>query len=378
MQRASAVASRRQIAAKLNVAIQQGEYVNQLQQQSQQLAEAVHQQKSAKEQLQQEVIQLLLAVRPALEGNLTVRAQVTDTEVGTVADAYNNTLGSLRQIVTQMQIAANQVTHTSQANGSAITRLAAQAQEQGWAQEQALERIQMMVASTEAVKMNATLVEAAVQQANQTVMAGDAAIDRTVDEMEEIREIVVETNQRLQRLSESSRKISRVVSLISSFTTQTQLLALNASIEATRAGEFGRGFGVVADEVRLLARRSANAATEIEELVEEIQTSTAEVSMAMDIGIQQVELGTSVVNEARQNLNDLVHATAQISQLVTGITQATQEQTQQCQSVTQTMTKVAAIANKTSKDAVRISASFKDLLTMAQDLQSKSEKFKIT
>jgi len=209
-------------------------------------------------------------------------------------------------------------------------------------------------------------------------MTGDAAIDRTVDEMEDIRETVMETNQRLLRLSESSQKISRVVNLISSFTTQTQLLALNASIEATRAGEFGRGFGVVADEARSLARQSANAATEIEELVQEIQLNTAEVSRAMEMGIQQVASGTTVVNEARQNLNAIINATAQISELVTGITHTTQEQTQQCHSLSQTMTKVAAIANKTSKDSVTISASFKELLATAQDLQAKSEQFKVS
>ncbi len=368
----------KQIAAQLNIAIQQGEYVKQLQQQSQQLAEAAYRDKSAKEQLQQEVTQLLTAVRPALAGNLTVRAPVTDTEVGTIADAYNNTISSLRQIVTQMQSAANQVTQISKGNGLAITKLAAQAQEQFQALEQALEQIQMMVSSTAAVKMNAQEVEAAVQQANQTVIAGDAAIDRTVDEMEEIRETVIETNQRLLRLSESSQKISKVVNLISGFTTQTQLLALNASIEATRAGEFGRGFSVVADEVRSLARQSANAATEIEELVQEIQLNTAEVSRAMEIGIQQVASGTDVVNEARQNLNAIVNATTQISQRVTGITQTTQQQTQQCQLVTQIMTKVAAIANKTSKDSVTISGSFKELLATAQDLQSKSEQFKVS
>jgi len=367
----------RQIAAQLNVAIQQGEYVERLQHQSQQLAEAADREKVAKEQLQQAVIQLLSAVRPALDGDLTVRAPVTDDEVGTIADAYNNTLGSLRQIVMQMQTAANQVAQTSKDSESAIASLTAQAQVQFQALSQALDRIQQMAASTQAVETNAQQVEAAVQQANQIVMTGDAAMNRTVDEMEEIRETASETNERLQRLSESSRKISKVVSLISNFTTQTQLLALNAAIEATRAGEYGRGFAVVADEVRSLARQSANAATEIEQLVQEIQAGTAEVSTAMETGIERVVSGTNVVSEARENLNAIVSATSQISQLVAGITQATQEQTQQCQSVTQTMTEVATIANKTSSDSVEISTSFQYLLAMAQNLQSKSEQFKV-
>lgn len=367
----------KQIAAQLNIAIQQGEYIEQLRQQSQQLAEAADREKTAKDQLQREVIQLLTSVRPALGGDLTVRALVTDTEVGTVADAYNNTLNSLQQIVTQMQQAANQVTQTSETNNLAITQLAVQAQTQLQVLEQAFEQVQTMVGSTQRVETNAQQVEAAVQQANQTVMAGDAAIDRTVDEMEDIRETVVETSKRLQRLSESSQKISRVVSLISNFTTQTQLLALNAAIEATRAGEFGRGFGVVAEEVRSLARQSAAAATEIEQLVQDIQASTAEVATAMEIGIDQVASGTMVVTEARENLNEIVTATAQISQLVSSITQATQAQTEQCRSVTHTMTEVATIANKTSQDATAISGAFQELLATAQDLQSKGEQFKV-
>ncbi|WP_206603141.1 GAF domain-containing protein [Leptolyngbya ohadii] len=366
----------KQIAAQLNVAIQQGEFIEQLQQQSRQVSEAADREKVAKEQLQQEVMQLLTAVRPALAGDLTVRAPVTDSEVGTIADAYNNTLNSLRQTVTQMQTAANQVAQTSQANNTAINQLALQAQHQLQALEQVFAQVQAMAVSTQNVEADAQQVEAAVQQANQIVMAGDAAIDRTVDEMEDIRATVIETSIRLRRLSESSQKISRVVSLIGQFTTQTQLLALNATIEATRAGDFGRGFAVVADEVRSLARQSASAATEIEQLVQEIQASTAEVATAMETGIEQVSSGTTVVIEAREYLNAIVNATAQISQLVAGITQATQAQAQQSQSVTQTMQDVAAIANRTSQDAGTISASFQDLLAMAQDLQSKSEQFK--
>ncbi|MGF1537339.1 MAG: GAF domain-containing protein [Elainellaceae cyanobacterium] len=367
----------KRIAAQLDIAIQQGSYVGELQQRSVQLSRAVAQNKAAKEQLQQQVIELLSAVRPALDGDLTVRAPVTESAVGTVADAYNNTLGSLRRLVIQMQEAASQVTQTSQASGAAIVTLADQAQGQFRALETALAELQVMAQTTQAVEMNAQQVNAAVQQANQTVLTGDAAIDRTVDEMQQIRGTVAETNKRLKRLGESSQKISKVVNLISNFTTQTQLLALNASIEATRAGEYGRGFAVVADEVRSLARQSAQAATDIEQLVQEIQASTSAVANAMEDGIARVASGTTVVNEARQSLNAIVTATDQISQLVFGITEATQTQTQQCQSVTQTMQDVAEIANQTSEDSVNISTAFQTLLTTAHDLQATSQRFRV-
>ncbi|MBD3884488.1 GAF domain-containing protein [Phormidium tenue FACHB-886] len=367
----------KQIALQLDTAIQQGEYIEQLRQASEQLVSAAEREKAAKERLQQEVIQVLASVRPALDGDLTVRAPVTDDEVGTIADAYNNTLNSLRQIVTQMQVASRQVAHTSEISEAAISSLATQAQHQFQALSQAQAQVETMVHSTEAVGASAHLVEQAVQAANQIVLAGDTAMNRTVEEILDIRETVAETNARLKRLSESSQKISKVVNLISNFTTQTQLLALNASIEATRAGDYGRGFAVVAEEVRSLARQSADAATDIEQLVQDIQRGTAEVSTALEMGIQQVESGTDLVTETRENLNAIVDATAQISQLVVSITQTTEEQTQQFQSVTQTITDVAEIASKTSEDSMSMSASFKELLAMAQTLQVKSDQFKV-
>jgi len=371
------VSALKQIGTITCVAMRQVDYLKQVQQQSEQLAEAAQREKAAKEQIQQEVIQLLMAVRPALDGDLTVRAPVTEDEVGTIADAYNNTLQSLREIVKQVQTASRKVAQTSQDSASSISGLASQATEQFQALGRALEQIQTMVSSTKAVGMNAQQVDVAVQQTNQTVREGDAAMNRTVDGIMDIRETVAETSKRLKRLSESSQKVSKVVNLISNFTTQTQLLALNAAIEATRAGEYGRGFVVVADEVRSLARQSAEATTEIAQLVQEIQEGTAEVSTVMEKGIQQVAAGTSMVHDTRQNLNAIVEATAQISQLVAGITQATQVQTQQFQSVTQTMTEVAAIANKTTEDSTEISTSFKELLTMAQNLQASADQFKV-
>lgn len=366
-----------QISRQLGIVLQQAEFVEQIQTQSQQLAEAAEREKADKESLQRNVMQLLSSVRPALQGNLTVRAPVTEDEVGTVADAYNNTLQSLRGIIKQVQESSRKVAQTSLESESSITSLTNQAQQQFQALNLALGQIDKMVNSTKGVEISAQQVEVAVQQANQTVRQGDGAMNRTVEGILDIRETVAETSKRLKRLSESTQKVSRVVNLISNFTTQTQLLALNASIEATRAGEYGRGFVVVADEVRSLARQSAEATSEIEQLVQEIQQGTAEVSTAMETGIQQVAQGTTLVSETRQNLNAIVEATAQISQLVQGIAQATQLQTAEFQSVTQTMSEVASIANQTSDNSIGIATSFKELLNMAQNLQNSADQFKV-
>lgn len=202
-------------------------------------------------------------------------------------------------------------------------------------------------------------------------------MNRTVDGIMAIRETVAEVGRKLKQLGESSQKISRVVNLIGDFATQTQLLSLNAAIEATRAGEYGRGFGVVADEVRSLARQSTGATQEIEKLVAEIQSQTGEVTKVMETAVGQVMTGTNLVEETRTSLKAIAAATGQISELVQGITQATLAQLQQSQSVTQTMKDVAAIASHTTEDSIELSASFQQSLATAQQLQAAVDQFKV-
>ncbi|MEH2437598.1 MAG: GAF domain-containing protein [Nostoc sp.] len=365
------------IGNQLGLALQQTEYLQQVQGQSAKLAEAVAREKAAKELLQQRSIQLLTALRPALNGDLTVRAPITEDELGTIADAYNNTLQALRQIVLQVQGAAQQVAQTSGNSEASLTGLTNLAQQQSEEITAALGEIQQMVDSTQAVVTNAELVQVAVQQANETVVSGDTAMNLTVKAIQGIRETVAQTSKKIKRLSESSQKISKVVNLIGNFATQTNVLALNAAIEATRAGEYGKGFAVVADEVRSLSRQSAAATIEIEKLVQEIQAETGEVAVAMETGIQQVVEGTNLVNDTRQNLNAIVYATAEISQLIERITAATQKQMTQSVTVTKSMQDVAEIANKTFAESQEIAAVFQDLSGMAQELLTTASKFKV-
>lgn len=370
------VAFVKRVSAQLGLAMQQAEYLAQVEEKTTQLSETADREKASKELLQQQVITLLKAVGPALEGDLTVRAPVTETEVGTVASAYNNTLGSLQKIVSQVQAAANQVGESSKQSETSAVSVNQQAKQQAEALEAALVRVNKMVNSTEAVAQDAQQVETAAQQANQIVQRGDKAMNLTVDGIMEIRTTVAETNQRVKRLSESSQKVSKIVNLISHFTTQTQLLALNASIEATRAGQYGRGFAVVADEVRSLARQSAEAASEIEQFVQEIQMGTAEVSAAMETGIQQVAEGTERVTDAQQNLTAIVEATDQISQRIADITQTTHQQADEFKVVTQSMTEATAIANQTSVNASELTQAIQQVLETAEALQSSAGQFK--
>ena len=334
-------------------------------------------QRKAKEQLQQRALELLMEVDPVSQGDLTIRARVTEDEIGTIADSYNATIENLRKIVSQVQNATGQLSDTTNKNDSAIRSLSQEAFEQAQDISSALDKLQAMNDSIKAVAANAELAEATVQQATQTVEQGEDAMNRTVDGIMAIRQTVAETAKKVKQLGESSQKISKVVNLISNFADQTNLLALNASIEAAHAGEEGRGFAVVADEVRSLARQSAAATAEIETLVAGIQAETNDVVAAMEAGTEQVVTGTKLVDETRKSLNQITTASMQITELVEAITRSAIEQSQTSQTVTQTMTQVAAISDKTSTEAGLVSDSFKELLEVAQSLQESVRQFKV-
>ncbi|MEM9274657.1 MAG: methyl-accepting chemotaxis protein [Cyanobacteria bacterium P01_F01_bin.143] len=333
--------------------------------------------RQAKENLQRRALELLMEVDPVSQGDLTIRAQIKEDEIGTIADSYNSTIESLRKLVTQVQTAAALVSTTTSAKETSIQELSQGASEQTQEIAKALGRIQAMTNSIQVVATNAEAAEKAVRLASDTVQAGDEVMNRTVDGFSAIRETVAETAKKVKRLGESSQKISRVVNLISSFADQTNLLALNASIEAAHAGEEGRGFAVVAEEVRSLARQSAEATADIESLVAEIQAETNEVVAAMESGTEQVVAGTKLVDETRASLNQIAQVSSQLDELVIAIAQATVEQSKDSEVVSHTMEQVAAVSEKTATEALQVSDSFKELLTVAQELQASVSKFKV-
>jgi methyl-accepting chemotaxis protein PixJ len=366
-----------QIANQLAVALQLTSYVTQIQTQEKELAESLGRERGAREGLEQEAMRVLKALEPSFRGDLTIRAPLSETEIGTIADGYNTTIQSLRSLVRQVQVAAKSMSENSSLNNVLVEGLSSQAQGEIDRLDSALTQVKLLETSSAEVAEFAMQIDRAVNAANSTVQNGDRLIECTVNEILEIRSTVSETGKKVKRLGETFQKISKVVSLVENFATQTNLLALNASIEATRAGEYGKGFAVVADEVRSLAYQSANATTEISRLVDEIRSGTNEVTEAMEVGIAQVVQGTQLVNETRQTLSEIVIATSEIGGLVQSISKAANNQNQESQKLTVVMNDVAEIVIKTADSATQLSSSFKELLTTSENLQTSVSRFKV-
>jgi methyl-accepting chemotaxis protein PixJ len=366
-----------QVALQIGVALQLAEYLDRVKTQEQELSAIVDRERANRQELEEEALRVLKAIGPSFRGDLTVRAPLSETEIGTIADGYNTTIQSLRELVRQVQSAATSVSTTSSENNMLVNNLSAQAEQELEQLDRALIQVDLMAASSQEVSDFAQKVELVVQSANRTVQTGDALMENTVEEILEIRSTVSTTAKKIKRLGETFQKISKVVNLIENFATQTNLLALNASIEATRAGQYGKGFAVVADEVRSLAYQSANATTEIERLVDEIRIDTNDVTEAMEIGIAQVVQGTNLVNETRLSLSEIVVATGQISELVKEIGKSANTQNKQSQKLTEVMTDVAMIANLTSDSATQIAQSCQQLITTSQVLETSVSRFKV-
>jgi methyl-accepting chemotaxis protein PixJ len=195
--------------------------------------------------------------------------------------------------------------------------------------------------------------------------------------MQVLQETVAKTAQKVHNLEESSQKISKVVGLISRFAAQTHLLALKASIEAARAGEDGRGFAVIADEVRTLAAQSAEATAEIVSLVTSIQNETREVASTMETGTAQVASGSLLVEETRKGLNQITHASQKVNDLIEAIADSALRQTKTGTMVRGTMVGVASSSELTSTSAQEVSVSFSQLLEAAKVLSDSVGQFKV-
>jgi twitching motility protein PilJ len=361
----------RQLATQLGFAIEQARIFSEAQTLSEE-------RRQKQESLQRQLVDLLTDVEGASRGDLTVRADVTAGEIGTVADFFNSIVESLRQIVTKVKVSAEQVNQSLGRNEGAISSLAEAALEQAEETTRILDSVEAMTHSIQQVADSARQAADVAHSASATAETSGSAMDLTVQNILTLREIIGETSKKVKRLGESSQQISKAVSLINQIAMQTNLLAINAGIEAARAGEEGQGFAVVAEEVGELASRSADATKEIERIVENIQRETAEVVEAMEQSTSRVVEGTHFVEDAKRNLGQILEVSRQIDELVQSISTATVSQVETSQAVSRLMQEVAHTSERTSDSSREISGALRETVEVARELQDSVGTFKVT
>ena len=328
-------------------------------------------------QEQQKIFQLIENIEAASSGDLTVRAEVTSGEIGTVADFFNSIIENLREIVTQVKLTATEVNSAIANDESAVNKLSIDAKEQALEINRTLDSVQEMRNSIKSIAKGARKAATVASKAFHTAELGGAAMDLTVENIHYLRETIGDTAKKVKLLGESSQKISHVVSLINQIAMQTNLLAINAGIEATRAGEQGQGFAVVAEEVAALANRSSDATAEIEDIVAGIQQETSEVVKAMELGITQVVEETRLIENTKQNLNEILDVSHQIDGLVESISAATVIQVKTSKQVTNLMKEIATISENTENSSQQISKSLQKTVDISQKLAASVEAFKV-
>ena len=359
-----------QIATQVGIALERVR-LSDLQQQ------AESKQREGKEKLQQRALELLMEVDPFSQGDLTIRATVTEDAIGTIADSYNATIESLRAIVTQVQSVAVQVAETTSNRQEEVTILQDEITQQVQNITDALFTVNIMNDTSKVVSQSAQQAEEALTKAQASVKTGDSAMNSTVKSILDIRATVQQATEQMKRLGETTENISNVVGLISRFAAQTHMLALKASIEAARAGEQGQGFAVIADEVRNLATQSARATADIEQLVGNIISETKTVVVAMEQGNELVVEGSNLVEETRKSLNQIAAATLQVNELVEEIAAAAFTQSENSEEMKAQITDVAQVAQRTNLSVNKLSESFNQLQQLAGQLESNVSKFKV-
>ena len=335
------------------------------------------QQQKEKEQLEAAIYTLIDEIADATDGDLTVRANLDSLELSTVADLFNAIIDNLQEIAIEARDSSSLVGSSLQQNEREIRLLAQQAITEAEETRNTLISVEQMSESIQAVADNASQAEQIADDTYNTVLSSATNMDSTVDSILNLRNTVGETSKKMKRLGESSQKISQAVSFIEEIALRTNILAINATVEAGRAGEYGQGFTIVAEQVAGLAEQSAAATKEIAKIVAEIQTETQGVNSAMESGTSQVVETTRLIESTRESLDKVLEKSRIIDQLMKSISQSTVSQAGTSRNVTDLMQKIAQLSETTSQSSEKVAKSIVETAQVAQKLESAVAQFKV-
>jgi twitching motility protein PilJ len=321
------------------------------------------------ERNQQAILRLLDELSSLADGDLTVQATVTEDITGAIADSINYAIDALRELVTTINDSSILVDAASKQTEGTARHLVRSAETQAKQAAAASESMGRMAISIEEVSGNAERCSDVARHSVEIAHKGGEAVRRTIAGMNTIRETIQDTSKRIKRLGESSQEIGNIVELIEEIAEQTNILALNASIEASRAGEASRGFAVVADEVQKLAERSAGATKKIEVLVSTIQSDTNEAVMSMERSTTDVVGGALLAENAGAALEEIEQVSHQIASLVQNISSSSKEQTSVAGAITKNMHVLREISTKTTESTTAASSAISKLSELASQLR---------
>ncbi|HZE59748.1 MAG TPA: methyl-accepting chemotaxis protein [Burkholderiales bacterium] len=323
------------------------------------------------------ILRLLDEIGDLASGDLTVRAKVTEHVTGAIADSINYTIDELRRLVSGINTAAQQVTVATQEAQTVSTQLLHAAQKQATEIQSTGQSVAQVAQSMNQVSSNADDSAKVAESSLNAASKGAQAVQKAIGGMNDIRDQIQETSKRIKRLGESSQEIGEIVQLISDITEQTNVLALNAAIQAASAGEAGRGFTVVAGEVQRLAERSAEATKHIGAIVKSIQRDTQDAVDAMERSTRGVVEGTRTADEADRALRDIEKISNRLAELIGGISNATRAQAASADQVAGKMKIILGVTQLTTEGTKKTAASAARLTQLADGLKSSVAGFKL-
>ncbi len=326
---------------------------------------------------QEAILRLLSEIADLADGDLTVNATVTEDFTGAIADAINFSIEALRDLVVSINKTALQVNASAQRTRQVAAQLTHASERQAQQIAKAGQAIIGMANSVKKVSANAVESAEVAKKSVEIASKGAKAVKDTITGMDAIREQIQETSKRIKRLGESSQEIGEIVGLIDDIADQTNILALNAAIQAAMAGESGRGFAVVADEVQRLAERSGNATKQIDALVKTIQSDTNEAVSSMEQSTAGVVSGAKVAERAGEALTEIEKVSVQLASQIENISQTSRTQAAVASNISGTMTIIQEITMQTSQGTNETAAAIERLAAAASELKRSVEGFKL-
>jgi twitching motility protein PilJ len=321
------------------------------------------------ERNQTAIMRLLDEIENLADGDLRVAASVTEDFTGAIADSINYSIDQLRDLVGTINLTAEQVASAVEDTQTTAMQLAAASEHQALQIAAASTAINNMALSIDQVSANASESSAVAERSVMIANKGNEVVHNTINGMDNIREQIQDTSKRIKRLGESSQEIGDIVSLIDDIADQTNILALNAAIQASMAGDAGRGFAIVADEVQRLAERSSSATKQIETLVRAIQNDTNEAVISMGQTTSEVVRGARLAQDAGVALEEIEGVSKTLAALIESITNAAQHQATSAGQISQTMAVIQQTTTQTTSGTTATAESIGNLAKMASEMR---------